>query len=504
MRRIADMGVRFSNFHTTALCSPTRASLLTGRNATIERHGHDRRVQRAASRASPPGSRSRTGSSPRCSPSTATTPTASASGTSRPARSATWPRSRAAGRSVAGFERFYGFLGGEIELLVSRPRPRQPPDRPAGDARGRLPPRPTTSPTRRSSSSATPRSIDPDKPFFMYLAPQAGHAPHHVPEEWADKYKGKFDEGYEAHPRPGSSRARRSSGCCPSDTELSPINPHGEPDAHRSRRPALAAARHRAALGLAQRRRAAAVRPHGRGVRGLHLLLRRPAGPRPRLPRGVGRARQHADRRDLRQRRQRRGWPERQLQRVAVLQRRPRHDRRDAARTSTSSAPRSRTTTTTPAGRGRSTRRSRTGSAGPATRAASPTCAWCPGRRRSPPRREARQQYVHAVDVVPTVYELLGIEPPDVIKGYPQSPIEGESFAAVAHRPDGAGQGDAVLRDARPALDLPRGLARLHAAPAARRLGQVREGRVGALRPRARPRAVEERRRRASRSGSRR
>ena len=57
--------------------------------------------------------------------------------------------------------------------------------------------------------------VDPDKPFFMYLAPQAGHAPHHVPQEWADRYKGRFDEGYEAiragHPR----SARRSSACCP-------------------------------------------------------------------------------------------------------------------------------------------------------------------------------------------------------------------------------------------------------------------------------------------------
>jgi arylsulfatase len=46
------------------------------------------------------------------------------------------------------------------------------------------------------------------------------------------------------------------------------------------------------------------------------------------------------------------------------------------------------------------------------------------------PQKEVRHQYVHAVDVVPTIYELLGIQPPDVIKGYPQNPIEGESFAA--------------------------------------------------------------------------
>ena len=44
---------------------------------------------------------------------------------------------------------------------------------------------------------------------------------------------------------------------------------------------------------------------------------------------------------------------------------------------------------------------------------------------------EVRHQYIHAVDLVPTVYDLLGIEPPEVLKGYVQSPIEGESFAAA-------------------------------------------------------------------------
>ncbi len=77
---------------------------------------------------------------------------------------------------------------------------------------------------------------------------------------------------------PASSSARSSSGLLPEGTELSPDQPARRARADRSRRPALAAARHRAALGLADRRRAAAVRPHGRGVRRLHLLQRRPLG----------------------------------------------------------------------------------------------------------------------------------------------------------------------------------------------------------------------------------
>ncbi len=70
--------------------------------------------------------------------------------------------------------------------------------------------------------------IDPDKPFFMYFAPQAGHAPHLVPDEWADKYKGVFDDGYEAI-RDGILARQKELGLLPEDTELSPINPHGEP-----------------------------------------------------------------------------------------------------------------------------------------------------------------------------------------------------------------------------------------------------------------------------------
>ena len=70
--------------------------------------------------------------------------------------------------------------------------------------------------------------IDPDKPFFMYLAPQAGHAPHQAPVEWIDKYKGKFDEGYEAI-RAGILAKQIELGLLPEGTELSEINPHGEP-----------------------------------------------------------------------------------------------------------------------------------------------------------------------------------------------------------------------------------------------------------------------------------
>ena len=55
------------------------------------------------------------------------------------------------------------------------------------------------------------KALMPDKPFFMYFAPGATHAPHHVPKEWADKYKGQFDAGLGRAARARPSRARRSS-----------------------------------------------------------------------------------------------------------------------------------------------------------------------------------------------------------------------------------------------------------------------------------------------------
>ncbi|WP_324614579.1 sulfatase-like hydrolase/transferase [Streptomyces sp. NRRL WC-3618] len=100
MSRIADMGVRYSNFHTTALRSPSRASLMTGRNATSNGMATIAEFS-AGFPAYPPLFRSRTDSFRRSWASVATTRSASASGTSPPARRSTWPRTRGAGPSGA-------------------------------------------------------------------------------------------------------------------------------------------------------------------------------------------------------------------------------------------------------------------------------------------------------------------------------------------------------------------------------------------------------------------
>ena len=279
MSRIADMGVRYSNFHTTALCSPTRASLLTGSQRHVERDGDDRGVQLGLpGHLDPDPVRERLHLRGAAS-STATTPTASASGTSPRARRPAWPRGRGAGRWGAASS------GSTASSAASR-------------AAG-IPTWSTT--TTRSSPPATPEEgyhlakdlvgqgdrVHPRREgrrarqavLPVLLRSDAAHAPHHVFQEWADKYKGTFDERLRGDPRPRSWPGRRSSGCCPRTPSSRGDQPARRAGRHRPGRPALAAARHRAALGLAERRREAALRPDGRGVRRLRLVHRRPARP---------------------------------------------------------------------------------------------------------------------------------------------------------------------------------------------------------------------------------
>ena len=104
-----------------------------------------------------------------------------------------WPIGR-------GFERFYGFLGGETnqwypDLVYDNHLVEQPAMPEDGYHL-------STDLTDRAIEFITDaKAIAPDKPFFMYFCPGAGHAPHHAPKEWIDKYKGSFDMGYEAYPR---------------------------------------------------------------------------------------------------------------------------------------------------------------------------------------------------------------------------------------------------------------------------------------------------------------
>ena len=98
----------------------------------------------------------------------------------------------------SGFEYFYGFLAGEAsqyEPNLVRNTTRAA----AEDPGARATTSPRTSRTMRSAGCASTRPSQPDKPFFMYWARGAIHGPHQIMKEWADKYKGKFDDGWDAY-----------------------------------------------------------------------------------------------------------------------------------------------------------------------------------------------------------------------------------------------------------------------------------------------------------------
>ena len=223
MTRIAERGVRLTQFHTTALCSPTRASLLTGRNATtvgmatIEEFtdGFPNCNGRIPfDTALLPEVLAERGYNTYCVGKWHLTPLEESN---LAATRRHWPLAR-------GFERFYGFMGGETDQwypeLVYDNHPIAPPAAPEDGY--------------HLSKDLADRTIEfvreakviaPDKPWFTYLCPGAGHAPHHVPAEWADRYAGRFDMGYE-HYREIVLENQKRLGVVPPDTELSPMNPY--------------------------------------------------------------------------------------------------------------------------------------------------------------------------------------------------------------------------------------------------------------------------------------
>ena len=128
-----------------------------------------------------------------------------------------WPLGR-------GFERFYGFLGAETnQWYPDIVYDNHPVDQPSSPEDGYHFSIDITD--KAMSFIQDAKAVAPDKPFFLYYALGAAHAPHHVPTEWADKYKGKFDMGYEAY-RELVFATRRSWGSSPTSAELSPINPY--------------------------------------------------------------------------------------------------------------------------------------------------------------------------------------------------------------------------------------------------------------------------------------
>ncbi len=216
-QRLADNGLRYNRFHTTALCSPTRQALLTGRNHHAVGMGGITEIATSA-----PGYNS-------IRPNTAA-PLAEVlklNGystaqfgkchevpvweTSPMGPFTQWP-------TGSGFEHFYGFIGGETNQwapAIYQDTVPVEPDRTAEEG-------------YHFTEDMTDQAIDwirqqkalmADKPFFVYFAPGATHAPHHVPKEWADKYKGRFDQGWDRL-REETFARQQELGVIPADAEL--------------------------------------------------------------------------------------------------------------------------------------------------------------------------------------------------------------------------------------------------------------------------------------------
>ena len=215
--RLANSGLRYNRFHTTALCSPTRQALLTGRNHHAVGMGGITEIATSA-----PGYNS---IRPKSAAPLAKTLSLNGYSTAQfgkchevpvwetspmgPFHS--WP-------TGSGFEHFYGFVAGETNqyapALYEDTVPIEP-DR-------------TPEEGYHFTEDMTDRAIDwirqqkaltPDKPFFVYYAPGATHAPHHVPVEWSAKYKGRFDQGWDRL-REETFARQKELGVVPPDAEL--------------------------------------------------------------------------------------------------------------------------------------------------------------------------------------------------------------------------------------------------------------------------------------------
>ncbi|HSA52850.1 MAG TPA: sulfatase-like hydrolase/transferase, partial [Yinghuangia sp.] len=341
-----------------------------------------------------------------------------------------WPLGR-------GFERFYGFLGGESSCwypdLIHDNHPVDPPATPAEGYHI----------AKDFSDKAIAfirdaKAVAPDKPFYMYYSLDAAHAPHHVFKEWADRYKGVFDEGYEAI-RHGILRRQKEIGLLPEDTELSPINPHGEPQVtgpDGQPWPGLDVVRPWDSLSNDEQR----------------LFVRMAevfAGYVSYTDDQLGRVIDFLDAAG-------------ELDNTIIVAVSDNGGSGEGGPDGTFNEWRFFSDLPTPTelslehidelGGPQSYNHYNTGWAWAFDTpfpywkrwagfegGVADMCllAWPAGIEA---RGEVRGQYIHAVDVVPTLYELLDVEPPETLKGHPQNPIEGESFAASITDPAAPGK----------------------------------------------------------------
>jgi len=215
LSKLADEGLVYNEFHTTAICSPTRASLLTGRNHT--RVGSGTISERAVN------FDGYTGIIPKSSATLAEVLKEYGYNTSAfgkwhntPATQTTAMGPKDKWPNGYGFEYFYGFLAGETSQYEPRLVENYNYVEPPHDPKYHL----TEDMTEKALAWLDKhQAFSPDKPFLMYWAPGAVHGPHHIFKEWADKYKGRFDDGWDAY-RERTYKRQLEMGIIPANTEL--------------------------------------------------------------------------------------------------------------------------------------------------------------------------------------------------------------------------------------------------------------------------------------------
>jgi arylsulfatase A-like enzyme len=424
INRIADRGLTYTNFHTTALCSPTRACLLTGRNHTTN--------GMACITEASGGFPNQNGHIPfEC----GTLPEVlgergwntymvgkwhltAEDEMNLASRKSQWPLGR-------GFERFYGFLGAETnqwypDLVYDN----HPVDQPYSPEDGYHFSVDITD--KALSFIQDAKAIAPDKPFFLYYCPGACHAPHHAPREWIDKYKGKFDMGYEAY-REQVFERQKQLGIVTDKAELSPINPYaGEKSAEGQAWPELDTVRPWDTLSDDEKRlfcRMAEVYAgflsHADHEIGRLLDYLEESGQLDNtlivLVSDNGASGEGGPNGSVNENKLFNGLPD------TVEEALPYLEDLGSPRTYNHYPTGWACAFNTPFKLWKRYANWEGGTADPLI------VSW--------PKQIAeagvRRQFVHAIDIVPTVYECLGLEPPEVVKGHTQHAIEGVGFAAT-------------------------------------------------------------------------
>jgi arylsulfatase len=222
MDRLAKNGLTYTQWHTTALCSPTRSAFLTGRN----HHLNGLSCITEAAQGYP-------GWSGRLPDQCATmTQVLQDNGFSTfwlgknhnvPEQDVSSGGSRKDWPLAKGFDRFYGFIGGETnQWYPDLAEDNRFAEQPYGPEEGYHLSKDLVD--QAITMLRDQKATNPSRPWFMWLCPGANHAPHHSPKEYADRYKGKFDDGYEAY-RAWVLERMIAKGIVPKGTQLSPLNP---------------------------------------------------------------------------------------------------------------------------------------------------------------------------------------------------------------------------------------------------------------------------------------